>query len=117
VTLAAAGRAFAAALAIFGCTPQRGTIGAVLAQGTDQRLYVREVPADLAAARSGVQIGDEILLIDGTDARALGTRGVHEALSGNVGDPVKLTLIREGRVVRVTLKRTPARRHQVPKPG
>ena len=66
--------------------------------------------------RSGVRIGDEILLIDGLDARALGTRGVHEALSGNVGDPVKLTLIREGRVVRVTLKRTPARRHRVGAP-
>jgi C-terminal processing protease CtpA/Prc len=117
VTRVAARWAFAAAVAIFGCTPQRGTIGAVLAQGADQRLYVREVPADLAAARSGVQIGDEILLIDGTDARALGTRGVHEALSGNVGDPVKLTLIREGRVVRVTLKRSPARRHPVPKSG
>jgi len=100
--------------ACFGCTPQKGTIGAVLAQDLDARLYVREVPADLAAGRSGVRVGDEILLIDGVDARALGSRGVHQALSGNVGEPVKLTLIRDGHVVRVTLKRTPARRHPVP---
>jgi C-terminal processing protease CtpA/Prc len=117
VTAPAVRWVFSAVLPIFACAPQRGTIGAVLAQDGDQRLYVREVPADLAAARSGVQIGDEILLIDGFDARALGTKGVHEALSGNVGDPVKLTIIREGRVVRVTLKRTPARRHPLPKAG
>jgi hypothetical protein len=32
---------------------------------------------------------------------------VHQALSGEVGDPVKLTLLREGRMIRVTLRRTP----------
>ena len=103
-------------LCLIGCGPARGTIGAVLAQGPDQRLYVREVPGDLAAARGGVRAGDEILLIDGTDARALGTRGVHEALSGNVGEPVKLTLVRDGQIVRVTLKRTRARRHPLKNP-
>jgi C-terminal processing protease CtpA/Prc len=85
----------------------------VLGQGSDQRLYVREVPQDLAAAQAGVRVGDEILLIDGADARALGPKGVHEALSGNVGDPVKLTLVRNGQIVRVTLKRSKARRHRV----
>lgn len=99
-------------LALFACAPQRGTIGAVLGQGPDQRLYVREVPQDLAAGRAGVRVGDEILLIDGADARALGPKGVHQALSGDVGEPVKLTLVRDGHIVRVTLKRTPARRHR-----
>jgi C-terminal processing protease CtpA/Prc len=94
-----------------GCGADRGTIGALIAQTPDRRLVLREVPPNLAAARAGLQSGDEILLIDGRDVRELDPRGVHQALSGSVGDPVKLTLLRrEGkldRVVRVTLHRSP----------
>src|SRR5260221_13830749 len=81
--------------ALVGCGPERGTIGAALAQTPDQRLVLREVPPNLAAGRSGLQPGDEILLIDGRDVRELDERGVHHALGGNLGDPVKLTLLRE----------------------
>lgn len=106
----AGGRAGFSALALLwlgGCVADRGTIGAMLAQTSDQRLVVHEVPADLAAGRAGLAAGDEILLIDGRDVRELDERGVHRALSGEVGDPVKLTLLRDGRVIRVTLRRTP----------
>ena len=82
------------ALGLGACGPSKGTIGAVLARD-----------------RAGLEPGDEILLIDGRDARALGPHGVHQALSGNVGDPVKLTLVRRGEIVRVTLARTVARRY------
>jgi len=88
------------------CGPERGTIGALLGQGSDQRLVLREVPAELAAGKAGLHPGDELILIDGRDVRDLDERGVHQALSGSVGDPVKLTLLREGRVIRVTLRRT-----------
>jgi carboxyl-terminal processing protease len=98
---------------LLACTPQRGTIGAVLAKDRDGHLFVREVPSDLAAAKAGVRPGDEVLLIDGNDARAMGPRGVHEALAGEVGEPVRLTLVRDDEIVRVTLKRTPARRHRL----
>jgi C-terminal processing protease CtpA/Prc len=102
--------ALALALALTpGCAAERGTIGAVLGQSQDQRLVLREVPPELAAGRAGLQPGDEVLLIDGRDVRELDERGVHQALSGTVGDPVKLTLLREGRVIRVTLLRTPAK--------
>jgi C-terminal processing protease CtpA/Prc len=94
-------------LALGACEPERGTIGAVLAQTPDQRLVLHDVPSTLAAGRAGLKPGDEILLIDGRDVRELSQRGVHQALSGEVGDPVKLTLLREGRVIRVTLRRTP----------
>jgi len=94
---------------LVGCAAQRGTIGAVLGQSPDQRLVLREVPPELAAGRAGLQPGDEVLLIDGRDVRELDERGVHQALGGTVGDPVKLTLLREDRVIRVTLKRTPAK--------
>jgi C-terminal processing protease CtpA/Prc len=97
-----------AGLFLFGsCAADRGTIGAVLAQSSDQRLVLHEVPPDLAAGRAGLAAGDEILLIDGRDVRELDERGVHRSLSGTVGDPVKLTLLRDGRVIRVTLRRTP----------
>lgn len=95
------------------CGPSKGTIGAVLSRGPDGRLFVREVPEGLAAAQAGVAAGDEILLIDGRDARALGPKGVHEALSGNVGERVKLTLVRRGEIVRVTLSRTKAEKYRV----
>jgi len=100
-----AGLAFS--LSQLACEPERGTIGAVLAQTPDQRLVLHDVPATLAAGRAGLKPGDEILLIDGRDVRELSQRGVHQALSGELGDPVKLTLLREGRVIRVTLRRTP----------
>jgi C-terminal processing protease CtpA/Prc len=89
------------------CAPEHGTIGALIAQTPEQRLVLRDVPPNLAAGRAGLQTGDEILLIDGRDVRELSERGVHQALGGEVGDPVKLTLLREGRVIRVTLRRTP----------
>lgn len=82
----------------------------MLGRRTDGRVFVREAPPGLAADKAGVQEGDEILLIDGIDVRQLDERRLHQALSGEVGDPVKLTILRNNRVVRVTLKRTPAGR-------
>jgi C-terminal processing protease CtpA/Prc len=99
------------------CAARTGTVGAVLGQDSDGRLFVREAPDDLAAAQGGVRPGDEILLIDGRDARAMTPRGVHEALSGEIGETVRLTLVRDGRIVRVSLKRTPARRHRLSESG
>lgn len=96
------------AVVLAACGADRGTIGALIAQTPDKQLVLRDVPPSLAAARAGLHPGDEILLIDGRDVRELDERGIHQALGGNVGDPVKLTLLREGRVVRVTLRRTPA---------
>ena len=106
-------RALALAFALFACSPQRGTIGAVVGQAPDGRLFVRETPAGLAAEKAGLRPDDEILLIDGRDVRALTPQQVHELLGGDVGDPVKLTLVRGEEVLRVTLRRTPARKHRV----
>jgi C-terminal processing protease CtpA/Prc len=90
-----------------GCVAEAGTIGAVLGQTSNRELVLRDVPPSLAAGKAGLQPGDQLLLIDGRDVRELDERGVHQALSGDVDAPVKLTLLREGRVIRVTLKRTP----------
>ena len=103
------GAAARCALFCLGLALGLGACGPSKARDGDGRLFVRDVPEGLAAERAGLEPGDEILLIDGRDARALGPHGVHQALSGEVGDPVKLTLVRRGEIVRVTLARTVAR--------
>lgn len=102
---------FAVALyAIIGCAEQRGTIGATLGRQNDGRLFIRETPLGLAAARAGLKPGDEITLINGRDVRSFDEQGLHATLSGDVGDPVKLTVLRGEQVLHVTLQRTPAPR-------
>jgi C-terminal processing protease CtpA/Prc len=94
-----------------GCLPQKGTIGAVIAQDDESgRLFLREVPPGLASARADLKVGDEILLIDGLDVRFMDAKQINAALMGEVDSPVKLTLIRDEQVLRVTLKRTEAQK-------
>jgi len=100
--------AFALWGSLAACAPDRGTIGAMLGQDRDGHLFVREVAPGLAAEQAGVHAGDEILLIDGRDARAMSPSSVHAALSGTTGQNARLTLVRGGRIVRVTVRRTPA---------
>jgi C-terminal processing protease CtpA/Prc len=94
------------------CEAPRGTIGAVIAQDDQSgRIFVRDAPPGLAAAKAGLRRGDEIVLIDGLDVRAMSAQQVHAALSGDVDATVKLTLVRGAeRVIRVTLRRTEARK-------
>jgi C-terminal processing protease CtpA/Prc len=93
---------------VHGCVQDTGTIGALLGQRPDGRLFVRDTPKGLAASRQGILPGDEILLIDGRDVRQMGEHELYRNLSGDVGTTVKLTLIRGDSVIRVTLARTPA---------
>jgi C-terminal processing protease CtpA/Prc len=108
-------------LVLLGCGgSQRGTIGAVLAQRGDGRVYVRDAPEGLGAEQAGLKPGDEILFIDGIHARAMTAQQVHQALSGPVGAPVKLTVLRDGKIVRLTVTRTQARKYRLhgdPRPG
>ena len=99
------------------CGPQRGTIGAVLAQQPSGELIVREVPDRLGASRAGLEPGDQVLLIDGKDVRAMNPEQIHRALGGDVGQPVKLTVVRGDEVVRLTIKRSavPPRRSAPPR--
>lgn len=103
--------------AVAGCGPEKGTIGAVLAQRNDGRLFVRDVPDGLAADEAGLQPGDQILLIDGMDVRGMSSKAVHLSLSGDVGEKVKLTVVRKEEVIRVTLKRTKAKRPKAVSPA
>ncbi|MFC1642384.1 PDZ domain-containing protein [Myxococcota bacterium] len=104
------GAAAGGAVWLVACASDRGTIGAVLGQDSQNQLTVRHVPPKLGADQAGVKPGDEVLLIDGVDVRTLDARRVHELLSGEVGQSVKFTLVRNGRVLRVTVRRTPVER-------
>src|SRR5262252_4290344 len=101
--------------ALSGCAAEVGTIGAILGQKPDGRLFVRETPRDLAAARGGLSPGDEILLVEGKDVRQMSEQELYQALSGDVGTKVKLTVVRGDGVYRLTLTRTPAPRRSSPR--
>jgi C-terminal processing protease CtpA/Prc len=91
-----------------GCAARTGSIGAVLGQsGADGRVTVRQAPPEHAAARAGIRAGDEILLIDGRDVRAMSPDAIHQALEGDVGSTVRLTLLRQGKIERISLTREP----------
>lgn len=103
-------RALLLALALGACGPEKGTIGAVLAQDPRGHLVVHDAPKGLGAEKQGLEAGDQILTIDGMDVRMLDQKRVHQVLSGAVDEPVKLTVLRGEEVIRVTIKRTPAKR-------
>ena len=118
ITLGLALAAWSALPALLpGCVAQHGTIGAVIAQEPDTgRLFLRDVPPGLAAAKAGLKTGDEILLIDGVDVRAMDAKQIHAVLTGDIDAAVKLTVVRGEQVLRVTVKRTEARK-LLPPPG
>lgn len=88
------------------CAGRPGSIGAVLAQGSSNgRVTVREAPPGYPASRAGIEPGDEILLIEGRDVRSMTPEAIHQALEGDVGTQVKLTLLRRGKIERISLTR------------
>jgi len=100
--------------ALYGCAAEVGTIGALLGQKPDGRLFVRETPRGLAAARVGLAPGDEILLVEGKDVRQMGEHELYRALSGEIGTTVKLTVVRGDGVFRVLVTRTPVPQRSSP---
>lgn len=82
-----------------------GSIGVVLGRQPDSgSVFVREVPP---ARRGSLLVGDELLMVDGRFVAHLDEAGFREALRGPVGSSVRLTIVREGVVVRVELARDP----------
>ena len=73
----------------------------------DGRVTVREAPGGYPAARGGLRVGDEILLIDGRDVRSMSPVSVHLALEGEPGTTVQLTVQRASSIERISLVRAP----------
>ena len=85
-------------------------MGAVLGKNNrDGRLYVREVPPDMGAAKVGLQAGDEVTGIDGKAVSSMTPDEVHVALAGAVGTKVKVTVVREGQTLTFEIERGPLR--------
>lgn len=106
------GLALGLALLALGCaTPPHGTIGAILGQQGDGRVFIRAAPEDLGAAQAGLRPGDEIMFIDGVQASTLSPEELSALLGGPVGAPVQLTVLRDEEVLRVTVTRTEARKY------
>lgn len=87
-----------------------------MAKDASGRVTIREAPKGLAAEQAGLLAGDEILFIDGVAVADLTDAQLRQLLSGDAGDPVKLTVTRGPRVLRLTLHRTPAQRLRVAPP-
>jgi C-terminal processing protease CtpA/Prc len=95
-------------VAVAGCGSNMGSIGAMLGKShADGRLVVKDTPQGMEAAKAGLQPGDEILTIDGRDARRMKAEEVHEALVGPVDSPVDLTVLRGDEVIRLRVRRGP----------
>jgi S1-C subfamily serine protease len=87
-----------------------GSVGAVLGKNNhDGRLYVREAPPEMGAAKAGLQIGDEVTAIDGVLTSSLTADDVHKALAGAVGSKVKLSVARDGQILTFEVERGPLR--------
>ncbi len=90
------------------CATWTGSVGAVLAKGnTDGRLFVREVPPGMGAARAGLVVGDEVVAIGGRPVDKMTPPEVHEALAGKVGTVVKVTVLRAGVRLEYSIERGP----------
>ena len=89
-----------------------GGIGAVLRHsGEDRRLTIEEIPAESPSAEAGLRPGDEIIAIGGRFVSDMTASDVVEALRGEVGTTVTLTVVREngGEPFDVEIARAPYR--------
>jgi C-terminal processing protease CtpA/Prc len=85
-----------------------GSVGAVLGKDNrDGRLYIREVPPTMGAAKAGVEVGDEVIAIDGKPVVKMTPPEVHDALAGKVGTKVRVTVVRAGVTADFLIERGP----------
>jgi carboxyl-terminal processing protease len=96
------------ALALVGCGAGAvGSIGVILGREPETgAVHVREVPEGNAGDRAGLEVGDEIVFVDGKDVRGQDVAGLRRLLRGDPGSHVSLTVLRDGRVVHVDVERS-----------
>ncbi len=73
----------------------------------DGRLFVRDAPPEMGAAKAGIAIGDEVIAIDGKPVAKLTPVEVHEALAGKVGTKVRVSVVRNGVSIDYLVERGP----------
>lgn len=98
-------------------SPAVGSIGAMLGREPDSGVvHVRDVPEGNAGDRAGLEVGDEIVFVDGKDVRGLDVAGLRRLLRGEPGTHVQLTVLRGEQVIRLDVERA-ALVSPVPKPA
>ena len=91
-----------------GCgSTQTGSIGAVVGRQPDKRYFIRTVPRGMAGAKAGLEVDDELVAIDGKDVRGMSTEDLVNALRGDVGSTVVLTVMRRGEKREIKVERGP----------
>ena len=95
---------------------QYGGVGALIHMEGDKH-YIAEpfegMPADLAGAKAG----DQILAVNGENTTGKKTADVSNAMRGQAGTPVTLTLERDGKVFDITITRKEIHMPNVPYSG
>ena len=84
-----------------------GGIHARMGHSEEGGLRVFEVPPDGPAARAGLEAGDVILAIDGTEIVGMTPAQIAERLRGPVGTTVELRVERAGRTLTLSVERAP----------
>jgi S1-C subfamily serine protease len=85
-----------------------GSIGAVLGKDNGSgRVFVREAPPGMGAAKAGIAVGDEVVAIEGRPTAKMSPEEVHEALAGKVGTKVKVSVVRAGVTLQYDVERGP----------
>jgi carboxyl-terminal processing protease len=73
-----------------------GGVGITVERTDEKKILIRAVQLGAPAAKAGVQVGDQILAIDGESMLDKGLSDVVEHLRGGIGTPVVLTVLRGG---------------------
>jgi carboxyl-terminal processing protease len=87
-------------------TDSEGRIGlGIVIQGAQAPFRIGSVSPGAPAEQAGVQVGDEIASVDGRDVSRLRSQELLDLLRGDEGQPVTLSLRREGAPVELTVVR------------
>jgi C-terminal processing protease CtpA/Prc len=90
------------------CSSWTGSVGAVFGKtSADGRVWVREAPPGMGAAKAGIEVGDELIAIEGKPAQTMTPAEIHDALSGRVGTKVKVMVKRAATTVELAVERGP----------
>jgi carboxyl-terminal processing protease len=85
-----------------------GGIGITVERTDDKKILLRAIQEGSPSAKAGLQIGDQIMAIDGESMMDRPLSDVVRYLRGTVGTPVALTVLRpsQGRELTVSMKRS-----------
>jgi carboxyl-terminal processing protease len=73
----------------------------------DGRVFVRDAPPDMGAAKAGIRVGDEVLAVDGAPVGPMSPEGIHSAVAGAVGSKVRVTVRRRDQTLTIVVERGP----------